>query len=47
MSPGLPILYICAIGGFLIVAASFLLLWKRRIFLDHTTGKVTDKETTP
>jgi hypothetical protein len=44
MSPGLPILYICAIGGFLIVAASFLLLWKRRIFLDRATKKVTEIE---
>jgi len=44
MSPGLPILYICAIGGFLIIAASFLLLWKRRIFLDRTTKEVTEIE---
>jgi hypothetical protein len=44
MSPGLPILYICAIGGLLIIAASFLLLWKRRIFLDRATKKVTEVE---
>lgn len=44
MSPGLPILYICAIGGMLIIAASFFLLWKRRIFLDKTTKKVTEIE---
>jgi hypothetical protein len=44
MSPGLPILYICAIGGFLIIAASFFLLWKRRIFLDRTTKEVTEIE---
>jgi hypothetical protein len=44
MSPGLPILYICAIGGFLIIAASFFLLWKRRIFLDRTTKQVTEIE---
>jgi hypothetical protein len=44
MSPGLPILYICAIAGFLIIAASFFLLWKRRIFLDRATKKVTEIE---
>jgi len=44
MSPGLPILYICAIGGFLIIAASLFLLWKRRIFLDRTTKEVTEIE---
>lgn len=44
MNSGLPILYICAFGGFLIVAASFMLLWKRRIFLDRTTKKVTEIE---
>lgn len=44
MSPGLPILYICAVGGLVIIVASFLLLWKRRIFLDKVTKKVTEIE---
>jgi hypothetical protein len=44
MSPGLPVLYICALGGLLIIFASFVLLWKRRIFLDRVTKRVTQIE---
>ena len=44
MSPGLPILYICAIGGLFIIVVSFWLLWKRRIFLDRSTKEITEIE---
>lgn len=44
MSPGLPILYICAVGGFVLVLLCFWLLLKRRASLDGETKQVTEIE---
>jgi hypothetical protein len=44
MSSGLPILYLCAIGGLFTIVFSFWLLWKQRIFLDSTSKEITEIE---
>ena len=44
MTPGLPILYICAAAGLAIVLGSLLLLWKGQIYLDRETKQVVEIE---
>lgn len=44
MSPGLPILYVCAFAGLAIVLGSLFLLWRGRIYLDRETKQVVEIE---
>ena len=44
MNSGLPILYLCAIGGLFTIVVSFWLLWKQRIFLDSASKEITEIE---
>lgn len=44
MSPGLPILYVCATGGLVLVVGCLALLFTQRVVLDRETKEVSEIE---
>lgn len=44
MSPGLPILYLCALGGLVLVVGCLWLLLSQRVVLDRQTRQVSEIE---
>lgn len=44
MSPGLPVLYVCALGGLVLVVGCLILFFTQRIVVDRETKQVSEIE---